>query len=675
MLLFKIAFRNVRRQIGGYLIYFFTVALTVALLFSLAGIMFSKTLFYYSIKFKIEITVICAFLSILLAVVSALVLGYGSAFLLRRRKKEFGTYLTLGMTRGNIVTIFAMEMLFIFLFSLAAGLGLGTLVYQAIVFGISSFMGIGVAWADYTVEAFILTVVLVGIVFLITSLVPIGYLSFEKISNLLKGENTTGKMVKNPRLWVRITLASIIVFVLSVVVVTVIASGRPNSGVYVFSLVGGATIIFIATVFMYIGAIKSGTHYMLENKHFSGRGVRTFTLRQLSNRTSADSIFFGVIAVLLSIVIVGGNIFMTILGTHVANSKINNPYTVSVETPYDETGKLTADLPDWMQHFGTVEELRHYTVFEIVEPSLRQYFHGNVSLLRESDYYALAAMAEDKTLSLNGGAVMICNNTTFDELEKIKRDAEELIGKLSWDTGVFSLTFNGVSPSHKRLVVGRPNFILAVPDSVADAVEKAKIYSSANTYCAVNYESGSFNEKLMENFFTLKNQEDVYENFPNNHYSTFFYADVSGSFLPYAFEIAAPYLMILLFVTLAFSLLSMAVLALKSLAAVAEDKRRYRLLYLVGASRKQTFFSLFVQIAVYFFLPFAVPILLNVPVSIICIALSKMIYGSFTNLQVIGYAAMFSGLLLLFYALYCTVTYIIALVDIKRALHASGTIT
>ena len=124
---------------------------------------------------------------------------YGCAFLLKRRKKEFGMYLTLGMKRSNVVTIFVAEMLLTFLFSLAAGLGLGTLVYQAIVAGISSFLEVQLAWADYTSGAFILTIVLVGTVFLITSAVGAGYLRFEKISNLLKGENSKGKPVKNPR--------------------------------------------------------------------------------------------------------------------------------------------------------------------------------------------------------------------------------------------------------------------------------------------------------------------------------------------------------------------------------------------------------------------------------------------------------------------------------------------
>lgn len=662
------------RQIGGYLIYFFTVALTVSLLFSLAGLMFSKTVFNYSTEFKIETVAVCTFLAIILTVVSALVLGYGCAFLLRRRKKEFGMYLTLGLTRGNIVTIFALEMLLIFLFSLAAGLGLGTLVYQAIVAGISSFLEIPFTWADYTSGAFILTVVLVGGVFLITSAIAAGYLRFEKITNLLKGEKSKGKQLKNPRRWLYVALASFVIFVVAVIVVAITASGDPGGSEYVFTIVIGSAVVFISIVLIYVGTLKSGTYYLLQNKKFSGKGARTFTLRQLSDRVSADSVLFGVIAVLLSIVIVGGNIFLTTFGTQVAQSEIDNPYSVSVASPYDETRELTKDVPGWMEDFGKVEKLRCFDIFEVEEPSFEQYLIGSAWLLRESDYYAIADMANEQTGDLNGGALLVCNRITYKELEEKKQDAQELIGKLKWETDAFAIVFNGVSPTHKTLAIDGPNYMLAVPDDVVDAIEEAEIYSSAKTFCAVNYVDGNFDEEAMDDFFWHKNDEDAYKNFPQEYNNTtFFKVNVSGSFLPVLREMATPWLMIVLFVTLAFALLSMAVLALKSLASVAEDKKRYKQLYLIGASQKQTLASLVVQIVLYFFLPFAAPILMSVPAAFICMGLNDIIYGALTNLQVIGYAAIFLGVLLLFYSLYCTVTCLVARADVKRELHSSGT--
>ena len=674
-MLFKLAFRNVRRQISGYLIYFFTVALTVSLLFSLAGIMFSKNMFTFSAAYKMETTAVCVFLTIILAIVSAFVLGYGCAFLLRRRKKEFGLYLTLGMRRGNIVAIFMGEMFFTFLFSLAVGLGLGTLIYQAIAAGISSFLELNVGWADYSAGAFILTIVLVGVVFLITAGISAGYLRFEKVSKLLQGESTVEKPVKRPLLWLCVTFVSLAVLVLAVIAI-VIASEVLRSGgsQQLFAIIEGAALAFLAIIFIYVGALKCGTYYLLKNKKFSAKSTRTFTLRQISGRVSGDSSFFGMIAVILSIVVVGGNIFLTMFGSQVADSKFDNPYTVNVDAPYDETGTLTEDLPEWMEQFGTVEESRLYSVFYVEEPTIVQYLPGACYLLRESDYYALAAMAGEKAAPLNGGALLVCNRASYDEVNELRRESEHLVGNLKWETDAFSVVFNGVSPTRKMLVVNGHSYMLAVPDSVVDAVVKGKMYLYGETLCAVNYAGEKFDEQALDDFFSAKNQEDAYTDFMEDEYGSFFTIDISGSFLPTLRLMATPWLMIVLFVTLAFALLSMAVVALKSIAAVAEDKKRYRLLYLIGASKRQTLGSLCTQIAIYFFLPFVLPLLMNIPVSFICISLNAAIGGgALTDLQVIGYAAAFSGVLLLFYALYCSVTCLVASADVKRELHSSGT--
>ena len=669
-MLFKIAFRNVRRQIGGYLIYFFTVALTVAVLFSLSGLIFSKTVFDYSLGYKIQTIAMCVFLAIVLAIVSAIVLGYGCAFLLRRRKKEFGLYLTLGMTRDNIMTIFAIEMLFMFLFSLGVGIGLGVLMYQGIVAGVSAILVVSVEWADYSAGAFIMTIVLVTVIFLITEAVASSYLKKQKITDLLKGEKTKGKQTKRPHAWLIVAVVAFSTLVLSVTYLAATIS-RPNAII----LIVGATLAVISVFLTYLGALKCATHYLLKNKKFSGKGVRTFTLRQLSDRTQSDSMFFGVIAVLLSIVVAGGNLFMTTYGSQAADCELSNPYTVNVSSPYVEGGKYTEDLPNWMQNFGTAEKMLQYTVFEVEEKSLSKYLRGDPMLLRESDYYTLAEMADEKSAPVNGGALMLCNGVSVSELNKLKKDAEELIGKLKWVTDAFSITFNGVSPSRKSLVVNGSNFMLVVPDNVVDAVENTGIYKRAITQVAVNYKKGSFDEEKMNGFFSKENMKDIYSQFPYTHgINMFFYAEMTGSFLPELRMIATPWLMLVLFLTLATALLSMAVMALKCLAAVAENKKRFRLLYLVGASERQTFFSLFVQTALYFLLPFAVPIFINIPMSVICIGLNELYGGALTPLQVIGYGALFMGALLLVYLLYCLVTCLVGYTDVKKEMYASGSL-
>lgn len=678
-MLFKIAFRNMWRQIGGYFIYFVTVALTVSILFSLNSMMFSKLIFDFSAAFKMETTLACAFLAVLLSVVSAAVFGYGTAFLLRRRKREFGLYLTLGMSRGNIMTIFSIELLFTFLLSLGAGIGLGALVYQVIVAGINNFLQAEFIWADYTVEGFALTFIMVGGMFLLSSAVSLAYLRLTKVAKLLQGQSTAEKTVKNPGLWIRVTLVAAVVFVLSLLII-VFNVEKTSSTSYAFTLVGGSAAAFISIVLMYVGAMKSVIYYLLKNKKFSARGTRTFTLRQLSGRMSADSLLIGVIAVLLSIVLTGGNGFLTIVNAQTAQSRIDNPFTVSIASPYVGTGDLTAEVSVWMEQFGEVKESHRYTVYELPTRAISERIEGYANtdwVMRESDYLILAKMAGEKAEPIGDGIAILGNRIGIPQMEEAQ--AVDL-SDFTLDVGGHTLSVSFLSPIRCSLAAGGslPSFYAVAPDAAVDALAAGEGggYLSANTFCAVNYAGGKFDEEGLRDFFFEKNREEIYfkacENASGWYTNSFFYVAISGSFNQALVQMAAPFLIILIFVTVTFTLLSIAVLALKSLAAVSEDKRRYKLLFLSGATEKETLRSLAVQLLVYFFLPFAVPIFLNIPVSFICMALNGFFGGYMPNIQVVGFAAMFSGMLLLFYALYCAVVYLVSRADVKKTLRAAG---
>ena len=106
----ELAVRNVRRQIGNYLIYFITVALTVALMFAVNNIIFNEQILAYAETMK-ELKSGMIGISVFLSLIVAFVLSYATSFMLRLRKREFGMYLTLGMTRKNILLLFNLETL------------------------------------------------------------------------------------------------------------------------------------------------------------------------------------------------------------------------------------------------------------------------------------------------------------------------------------------------------------------------------------------------------------------------------------------------------------------------------------------------------------------------------------------------------------------------------------
>ena len=98
----KLAVKNVRRQIGNYMIYFITITLTVALMFSINNVLYSESLSVFAETVKDMRGGLIA-LFYFIALIVAFVLGYATSFMLKLRKREFGTYLTLGMKRKNIL--------------------------------------------------------------------------------------------------------------------------------------------------------------------------------------------------------------------------------------------------------------------------------------------------------------------------------------------------------------------------------------------------------------------------------------------------------------------------------------------------------------------------------------------------------------------------------------------
>ncbi len=104
----KLAFRNVRRQIGNYLIYFVTITVMMGLLFAVNNLSFSEKM-QKLLTLSTELSQILTGITIFCAIVTALVMGYATSFMVKLRKKEFGMYLTMGMDRKDILSLFMVE--------------------------------------------------------------------------------------------------------------------------------------------------------------------------------------------------------------------------------------------------------------------------------------------------------------------------------------------------------------------------------------------------------------------------------------------------------------------------------------------------------------------------------------------------------------------------------------
>lgn len=189
----RLALRNVKGQWGSYLLYFLTVAFTVSMLFAVENLLYSKELMDIASMLS-DISQIINFSVVLVSIVSAIVLGYTSAFMVKLRSREFGLYLTLGMRRGDIMRLFATETAIISLVAIAMGFGFGILVYQGLMGMLLKIMGSSYSFSFISIKGSVLSIVTALFIFLVSSLFSLRYLGKATISSLLsppKSEKTT----------------------------------------------------------------------------------------------------------------------------------------------------------------------------------------------------------------------------------------------------------------------------------------------------------------------------------------------------------------------------------------------------------------------------------------------------------------------------------------------------
>ena len=136
-MLCKLSLKNIKKSIKDYAIYFFTLILGVAIFYVFNALESQTVLMDVSSSTKEIIKLMMTMLSsvsIFVSFILGFLIIYASRFLMKRRNKEFGVYLTLGMSKRKISMILFFETLFIGFLSLIVGLGLGVILSQFILF-------------------------------------------------------------------------------------------------------------------------------------------------------------------------------------------------------------------------------------------------------------------------------------------------------------------------------------------------------------------------------------------------------------------------------------------------------------------------------------------------------------------------------------------------------------
>lgn len=129
----KLALNNAKKSIKDYLIYFITITLCVSLFYAFTSLSSSSYELITEDSYNFEnLSKILEYSTYVITALLALLIAYVNKYMIRRRQREFATYILLGTEQKSVALMFFIESLIIGILAIIAGIFIGTLFSQVV---------------------------------------------------------------------------------------------------------------------------------------------------------------------------------------------------------------------------------------------------------------------------------------------------------------------------------------------------------------------------------------------------------------------------------------------------------------------------------------------------------------------------------------------------------------
>ena len=654
---FKLIFKNVHKNLRDYLIYFLTLMISVSLFYAFNSISdqpafsemgMTRTLLYD------QLGILLSALSVLIAIVLAFLIIYANQFLLKRRKKELGIYMMLGMKKGRISRIFAGETFCVGVIALVVGLILGFILSQGISMIAMKLFAIELDKYQlvFSMGAFRQTAICFALIFFLVMLFNVWSVSSVQLIDLLTASR------KNERLKSQNRVLPALMFLLSILCIGIagvlfykngILPSRENMSFQIagLALVVGTILLFYSFAAVFIQLMRS-------NKGFYLKGLNTFLVRQIGSKIRTNYFVMTVVCGLLTITICAVSIGASTALAMNKLSQASTPYDltvfsdVSIDGDSDITDYLAAcdvQMSDYAKNMEQIsvydadmtyadllagQDLNLWPIDEAVPQS-------RVSVISISDFNRALAMQGKGPVELNEGEYLL--NCNYEGTYQYVMDALRTHSELSVAGVVLQRASDEVlQETYVMTSVGNNDRgTLIVPDSVVTALTK-----DVNALLVQYKEETNPDEVLQKMIPIGLDETHGYRYSEKNMLYDMFYG------------INALVTFICCYVGLIFLLICAALLALKQLTETTDNIFRYGLLQKLGAKQQQINRTLLVQTGVFF----AVPLIVAGLYSILLIGKGMEIVEEFMNIHIATNVGLTIILFLIVYGSYFIATYL-----------------
>lgn len=336
-MLCKLAWGNVRRAGRDYLVYLLTLTLGVTVFYAFNTISMQVDIAGIDEEGLAQVMgSILGDLTYFLAGVMAFLMVYANNFIMKRRKKEFGLYQVLGMGRGRVATIMALETVIVSVVAFVAGIVLGVGLSQLMTFFTASLFKTQIANFHFffSVHAFNLALACMLVMFVLTLLLNLRAVRRTKLIELM-GAERRNESIKTRNPWIAIAIFAVGVALVGVAYYRLLRDGFPLTATdsklqEAMNQFGITTAMVTVGTFALFWGLSGMLIKLLQSlRGVYWRGLNMFTVRQLAAKVNTVCFSMGVIAMLLFLAITSVTCGMSIANVMNENLERYNPVDVS----------------------------------------------------------------------------------------------------------------------------------------------------------------------------------------------------------------------------------------------------------------------------------------------------------------------------------------------------------
>ena len=673
-MLFKLSLKNIARSIKDDTIYFFTLILGVAIFYIFNAIESQTVMMNVSSSTYEIIDLMNSMLSgvsVFVASVLGFLIIYANRFLMKRRNKEFGIYLTLGMSKRKISLILFFETLIIGCISLIVGLVLGTALSQVMSLLVANMFEAKMTEFEFifSSSACIKTLIYFSVMYVLVMIFNTYNVSRCKLIDLLNANKKSEQIkLKNPWLCIIVFIISVCALAYAYFCVTTGATDMQTADKILIPIAIGALSTFF--IFWSLSGLLLKIFMNMKNVYY--KGLNSFTLRQFSSKINTTVFSMTVICLMLFFTICVLSSAISIRNSMTSNLTTMVPADIQLDKKLDleenneyskniiEDSKVSIKESlnrlgfDVDKYFKDIVEVDLYATNDILirdtlgssyEEIAKQFPYLNYdsaeTFIKVSDYNKIAKLYGLDQVHLNNNEYIIIAD--FDSWVNIRNQS------LKNNT---SITLNDVTltPKYDECVNGFIYMtsshintgVFVVPDNAVNNIEKE------TGIMVANYNANTDEEKQEIEDMIIATENSPYAS------STTIEASTKISLYESSIGLGAMITFIGLYLGIIFLIASAAILALKELSESTDNKERFNMLRKIGTDEKMLNKALFRQIGIFFLFP----LILAIIHSIFGIKFCAYLLETFGKDELIKSIIVTAGVIVFIYGGYFLFTYL-----------------